>query len=127
MNRILVSGYGRNVDSLDLRLRVRMGIRNGVCSSIPTTIRNSVFKNVFKNRDATSKYCKLNSKCFTPRTKNRKKFRINCRKDAIKSFEFICKVRIRIYAVERLKALALDSELIQILTSLNLEYQNYLN
>ena len=49
------------------------------------------------------------------RTKNCKKFRINCRKDAIKSFEFIC------------KALVLDSELIQILTNLNLEYQNYLN
>lgn len=26
------------------------------------------------------------------RTENRKKFRINCRKDAIKSFEFICEI-----------------------------------
>lgn len=49
------------------------------------------------------------------RTENCKKFRINCRKDAIKSLEFIY------------KALALDSELIQILASLNLEYQSYLN
>ena len=37
------------------------------------------------------------------------------------------RVSIRVYAVERLKALALDSELIQILASLNLEYQSYLN
>ena len=26
------------------------------------------------------------------RTENHKKFRINCRKDAIKSFEFICEI-----------------------------------
>ena len=47
-----------------------------------------------QNRDATSKYCKLNSECFIQRTKNRKKFRINCRKDAIKSFEFICRISV---------------------------------
>lgn len=28
------------------------------------------------------------------RTENCKKFRINCRKDAIKSFEFICKISV---------------------------------
>lgn len=44
-----------------------------------------------------------------------KNFELESEKNAIKSLEFIC------------KALALDSELIQILTSLNLEYQNYLN
>jgi hypothetical protein len=34
----------KNVDSLDLRLRVRIGSRNGICSAISTTIRNSIFK-----------------------------------------------------------------------------------
>lgn len=44
-----------------------------------------------------------------------KNFELESEKVQLKSLEFIC------------KALALDSELIQILTSLNLEYQNYLN
>lgn len=39
-----------------------------------------------------SSNCKLNSKYFIQRIKNRKKFRINCIKDAIKSFEFICEI-----------------------------------
>lgn len=52
-----------------------------------------------------------NAKCFKLRILIFKEFRVS----------------IRVYAVKRLKALALDSELIQILTSLNLEYQNYLN
>lgn len=76
-----------------------------------------------------------------------KNFELELKKDALGCFEFICevleviakcfkmriwifkefRVSIRVYAVERLKALALDSELIQILASLNLEYQNYLN
>lgn len=38
--------------------------------------------------------CKLNSKCFIQRTENCKKFRINCIKDTIKSFEFICKISV---------------------------------
>lgn len=35
---------------------------------------------------------KLKSKYFIQRTENCKKFRINCRKDAIKSLEFICEI-----------------------------------
>lgn len=41
-----------------------------------------------------------NAKCFKMQTSNRKEFRVS----------------IRIYAVERLKALALDSKLIQIVS-----------
>lgn len=37
------------------------------------------------------------------RTKNCKKFRINCRKDAIKSFEFICKILETMQNVSRCK------------------------
>lgn len=59
-----------------------------------TTIRNSIFKNVFKNRNATSKYCKLNSECFMQRTENRKKFRINSKKDAHEYFKFICRISV---------------------------------
>lgn len=47
-----------------------------------------------KNRDATFKYCKLKSKCFIQRTENRKKFRINSKKDAHEYFEFICRISI---------------------------------
>lgn len=47
-----------------------------------------------QKRDATSKYCKLKSKYFMQRTENCKKFRINCMKDAIKSFEFICRISV---------------------------------
>ena len=39
-----------------------------------------------------SSNCKLKSKYFIQKTENCKKFRINCRKDAIKSLEFICEV-----------------------------------
>lgn len=39
-----------------------------------------------------SSNCKLKSEYFNLRIKNRKKFRINCRKDAIKSLEFICEI-----------------------------------
>lgn len=48
----------------------------------------------FKNRDATSKYCKLNSECFIQRTENRKKFRINSKKDAHEYFKFICRISV---------------------------------
>ena len=46
------------------------------------------------NRDATSKYCKLKSKYFIQRTENRKKFRINSKKDAHEYFEFICRISV---------------------------------
>jgi hypothetical protein len=39
-----------------------------------------------------SSNCKLKSEYFNLRIKNHKKFRINCRKDAIKSLEFICEI-----------------------------------
>ena len=39
-----------------------------------------------------SSNCKLKSKYFIQRTENCKKFRINYRKDAIKSLEFICEI-----------------------------------
>lgn len=47
-----------------------------------------------QNRDATSKYCKLNSECFMQRTENRKKFRINSKKDAHEYFKFICRISV---------------------------------
>ena len=81
-----------------------------------------------------SSNCKLKSKYWTPSIESCKKFWISIRKNALWCFEFICevleviaecskmriwifkefRVSIRVYAVERLKALALDSKLIQI-------------
>lgn len=41
-----------------------------------------------------SSNCKLNSECFIQRTENRKKFRINSKKDAYEYFKFICRISI---------------------------------
>lgn len=41
-----------------------------------------------------SSNCKLNSECFMQRTENRKKFRINSKKDAHEYFEFICRISV---------------------------------
>ena len=41
-----------------------------------------------------SSNCKLNSECFMQRTENRKKFRINSKKDAHEYFKFICRISV---------------------------------
>ena len=48
-----------------------------------------------------SSNCKLKSEYFNLRIKNRKKFRINCIKDTIKSFEFICEILETIQIVSK--------------------------
>lgn len=49
MNQILVGGYGKNVDGLDLGFEIKsedVENRNGIYNSISTTIRNIIFSDV---------------------------------------------------------------------------------
>lgn len=79
---------------------MRRVIRNGFVASPQPFVTD---------RDSTSKYCKLKSKYFIQRTENRKKFRINSKKDAHEYFEFICRtsvviaIKIKMFHAEDIK------------------------
>lgn len=61
-----MNGYGKNVDSLDLRLRVSIKGKKNFLTASPQPFAIPSSKRL-QNRDVTSKYCKLNSEYFTLR------------------------------------------------------------